>query len=83
MQSLIMAQSKKEKKPKLITASDLSHGGVISLVSVQFVLNQLSQGGIIFVLTVRLTENKGMWDKVRWRRETVESRSVKRFEHLI
>lgn len=54
-----MAQSNKEKG-KQMTASDLSHGGVISLVSVQFVLNQLSQGGIIFVLTVGLTENKGV-----------------------
>lgn len=65
------------QKRKQITASDLSHGGIISLVSVQFVLNQLSQGGIIFVLTVWLTENKGMWGKVRRRREMVESRSVK------
>lgn len=50
-----------------MTASDLSHGGVISLVGIQFVLNQLSQGGIIFVLTVRLTENKGMCSEIKKR----------------
>lgn len=58
---------KKIKIEKSFIASDLSHGGVISLVGIQFVLNQLSQGGIVFVLTDRMTENKGMCNETRKR----------------
>lgn len=60
------------KIEKLFIASDLSHGGVISLVGVQFVLNQLSQGGIVFVLTDRRTENKGMCNEIRKRNKKAD-----------
>lgn len=61
-----------------MTAPDLSHGGVISLVGIQFVLNQLSQGGIIFVLSVRLTENKGMCSEIN-RKKQISQRQFREF----
>lgn len=36
----------------------LSHGGVVRLVGVQFVLNQLGQGGVVLVLPDRTTDGR-------------------------
>ena len=54
-------------------STHLSHSGVISLVGIQFVLNQLGQGGVVLVLADRMTDRwMGGWTD-QWKHMEVET----------
>lgn len=51
----------------LFSWAHLSHSGVISFVGIQFVLNQLGQGGVVLVLTDRWVGRKHFEGDKEWR----------------